>query len=199
MHRPPVRAPLAGVLISALMMVMAAVLGTAPVNAAQPDSAIEFDTDLTLQIARCEGCVVTLLSNDGANPIYSSLPAAVSGGSVTITLPSARTSGMSVRVAPPWVSSSAADINVVWRYAGKAIGDSIGLREARSKRRGSGCWAGTVNEAVTLMVKVRRVSRSEQPSAIAWAPVTESFVPPMSRIRGGVLVTDDVLACNVYS
>lgn len=199
MHRPPVRASMAGVLISALTIVMTCLLGAAPVSAAQPGSAIEFDTALTLQIARCEGCVITLLSNDGANPIYSSAPAAVSGGSVTITLPSARTSGMSVRVAPPWVSSSAADINVVWRYAGKAIGDSIGFKEARSKRRGSGCWAGTVNEAVTLTVKVRRVSHRGHPSAIAWAPVTESFVPPMSRIRGGVLGTDDVLACNVYS
>jgi hypothetical protein len=202
--RLPVR-PTAGALIGALVIVMASVLGsaapvTAVADAAAPRAAaIELDTDLTLKIGRCEGCVITLLSYDGADPAYSSVPATVTGGSVTINLPSARTAGMSVRVEPPWITAPVvSDTNVVWRYAGKAIGDSIGLKEARTKRRGSGCWAGTVNEAVTLTIKVRRVSRFGQPGAIAWAPVTESFVPPMERTRRGVLVSDDVLACDVY-
>jgi hypothetical protein len=200
--RLPVR-PLIGALIGALVIVMTSVLGSAqasgiPVSAVSRASAIELDTDLTLNIARCEGCVITLLSYDGANPVYSSVPETVTGGSVTINLPSARTAGMSVRVEPPWVTTPVADTNVVWRYAGKAIGDRIGFMEARSKRRASGCWAGTVNEAVTLTVKVRRVSYLGRPGAIAWAPVTESFVPPMERIRGGVLVSDDVLACDLY-
>ena len=203
MSRLPVR-PLAGALIGALVIVMTSMLGTAtatavPVAATRSAVAIELDTDLTLLVAKCEGCVITLLSYDGANPVYSSVPATVTGGSVTINLPSARTAGMSVRVEPPWLTTRvAADTNVVWRYAGKAIGDSIGFREARSKRRASGCWAGTVNEAVTLTIKVRQVSYRGRPGAIAWAPVTESFVPPMERVRDGVLVSDDVLACDLY-
>jgi hypothetical protein len=201
--RLPVR-PLAGALISALVIVMTSVLGAAtataaPVAPARSAAAIELDTDLTLLIARCEGCVVTLLSNDGANPIFSSVPATVTDGSVTINLPSSKTAGMSVRVEPPWLTQSvAADTNVVWRYNGKAIGDTVSFKEARSKRRASGCWAGTVNEAVTLTVKVRQVTFRGRPGAIAWAPVTESFVPPMERIRSGVLVSDDVLACSTY-
>ena len=203
MPRLPVR-PLAGSLIGALVVVMTSGLGSAQAVAVPPSAvpraaAIELDTDLTLEIGRCEGCVITLLSYDGANPVYSSVPETVTGGSVTITLPSARTAGMSVRVEPPWVTAPvSADTNVVWRYAGMAIGDSIGLKEARSKRRASGCWAGTVNEAVTLRVKVRHVTYRGRPGAIAWAPVTESFVPPMEHIRGGVLVSDDVLACDLY-
>ncbi|UUZ58641.1 hypothetical protein [Nocardioides sp. B-3] len=162
-------------------------------------ASIELDTDLTLKIARCEGCVVTLFSYDGANPGYSSVPEAVAGGSVTVTLPSAKTAGMSVRIEPTWLTSSVpADTQVVWRYAGKAIGDAIGFREARGKSRASGCWAGTVNEAVTLTVKVRRVWYRGRPGAIARAPVTEPYLTPMERVRNGVLVSDDVLACNVY-
>jgi hypothetical protein len=186
------------------VIVMTCLLGAAPSTAApvavsRSGSAIELDTDLTLRIARCEGCVITLLSYDGANPVYSSVPAAVSDGSVTINLPSARTAGMSVRIEPPWVTAPVAvDTNVVWRYAGEAIGDSVSFKEARSKRRASGCWAGTVNEAVTLTLKVRAVSYRGRPGAIAWAPVTESFVTPMERVRDGVLVSDDVLACNLY-
>lgn len=201
MPRLPVRTSI-GALISALVIAMTAVLGAAPssavpVAAGRSASAIELDTDLTLLIAKCEGCVITLLSYDGANPIYSSAPATVTDGSVTITLPSARTAGMSVRVEPPW-ATTAADTNVVWRYAGKAIGDKVTFKQARSKRRATGCWAGTVNEAVTLTVKVRAVSYRGRPGAIAWAPVTESFVPPMERVRNGVLLSDDVLACNLY-
>lgn len=200
MSRNPVR-PLAGVLISTLMVLMTSLLGAAPASAVpeRAASTIELDTDLTLNIAKCEGCVVTLLSNDGANPIYSSFPATVDDGSVTITLPSARTAGMSVRIEPTWLTSRVpADTQVVWRYGGKAIGDSIGFKEARAKTRASGCWAGTVNEAVTLTVKVRQVWYRGRPGAIAWAPVTEPYVTPMERVRAGVLVSDDVLTCNVY-
>ena len=45
---------------------------------------------------------------------------------------------------------------------------------------------------------MRQVSYRGRPGAIAWAPVTESFVPPMEPVRGGVLVSDDVLSCNLY-
>jgi hypothetical protein len=194
---------LAGALIGALAIVITSALGVAQASAvpvASPERAsIELDTDLTLKIAKCEGCVITLLSYDGANSIYSSVPATVTEGSVTITLPSARTAGMSIRVEPPWFTAPVAlDTNVVWRYAGVSIGDSIGFMEARTKRRGSGCWAGTVNEAVTLTIRVRRVSRAGRPGAIAWAPVTESFLRPMETTHRGVLLTDDVLACDVY-
>lgn len=203
MPRLPVR-PLTGVLISTLMILMTSLLGAAPANAVpetatRAAAAIELDTDLTLNIAKCEGCVITLLSYDGANPIDAFGPATVTGGSVTINLPSAKTAGMSVRVEPPWLTQAvAADTNVVWRYNGKAIGDTVSFKEARAKRRASGCWAGTVNEAVTLTVKVRQVTYRGRPGAIAWAPVTESFVPPMEPIRSGVLVSDDVLACSLY-
>ena len=83
MPRLPVR-PLAGALTSALVIVMTCLLGAAPSTAApvavsRSGSAIELDTDLTLLIARCEGCVITLLSYDGANPVYSSVPATVTG------------------------------------------------------------------------------------------------------------------------
>lgn len=206
MLRLPVR-PLTGALISALVIATTSLLGSAPVNALPTGdesaaarvaaTSIEFDTDLTLEIARCEDCVVTLFSYDGVNPIDSYGPATVTDGSVTITLPSARTAGMSVRIQPPWVTAVATDTNVAWRYNGTEIGDRIGFRKARAKRRASGCWAGTVNEAVTLTVKVRKVPYRGRPGAIAWAPVTESYVPPMETTRRGVLVSDDVLACNI--
>lgn len=195
--RLPIRA-LIGALVGALLIAMTVGLETAQARV-ESTAAIELDTDLTLNIAKCEGCVITLLSSDGENPIYSSVPATVTDGSVTINLPSARTAGMSVRVEPPWITGPVAvDTNVVWRYAGKAIGDSVSFKEARSMERGSGCWAGTVNEAVALTIRVREVDYRGRPGAIAWAPVTESFLQPMTRTRDGVLVSDDVLACHLF-
>ena len=166
-------------------------------TAASPESAIELTTDLTLLVPRCDDCVITLFSDDGINPTYSSLPAAVVDGSVTITLPSVRTAGLSVRVSAPWAQAEDYDAFVAWRYSGTEIGDTVTLRDARSKRRASGCWAGTVNEAVTLKIKVRHVSFRVQPAAIAWAPVTESFVKPMTSIRHGVLISNEGLVCNL--
>ncbi|PUA79028.1 hypothetical protein [Nocardioides currus] len=193
---------MAGVLIGALVP-LTALAGTAPASAAPEPSSraaavTDLDTDITLLIARCEGCVVTIRSYDGVNPIYSTAPASVAGGSVTFTLPSARTAGMSVRIDPTWVTVPVAeDVHVAWRYNGAAIGDEVGFKAARSKRRASGCWAGTVNPAVTLTVKVRRVSYRGNPSAIAWAPTTESYVPPMESTRRGALLSDDVLGCKL--
>ncbi len=168
-------------------------------SAAPRESAIELGTELTLLVPRCEACVITVFSSDGVGPVYASFPATVLDGSVTITLPSARTAGMSVQVDAPWASSRSYETFVAWRYSGTEIGDSVSFKDARAKKRASGCWSGTVNAAVTLRIKVRRVSFLGQPAAIAWTPVTESFVKPMKRIRSGVLTSDDALACDLDS
>ncbi len=189
-------------LISALVTAMlAGLLGlgvavATPAHAVPRDAAVDLETDITLLVPSCEDCVITLFSYDGLTPIYSSAPRLVVDGSVTITLPTARTSGMSVQVDPPWADSRS-DSYVAWRYAGADIGDSVTLKQARSKTRASGCWAGTFNEAVTLKIKVRRIKRNGRTVAMARAPVTESFVRPMERVRSGVLVSGDVLACDL--
>lgn len=197
MSRLPVR-PLAGVLISALMIAMMALIGTVPASAmpVTPARAVELDTDLTLVMPSCEGCVITLASVDGLNTPYVSDPATVIEGTVTITLPSARTSGMSVKVQPTYASTTGPATYVAWRYNGKSIGSNVNFKAAKGKVRASGCWAGTINEAVTLMIKVRQVSKGGRATAIAWAPVTESFLAPMQRARGGVLSGTTAPTCK---
>ncbi len=202
-----VQRPLISALVTALLVVLLGIgslaVGMTPAtgaastaSTAPAESSRDLETDLTLRVSRCEDCVVTLFSYDGLSPIYSSAPAVVSEGSVTFRLPSARTSGMSVQVDAPW-SDSRSDTYVAWRYSGRAIGEKVSLAGARASRRASGCWAGTVNEAVTLKIKVRRVRHRGRATAIAWAPVTESFVRPMERVRRGLLMRGDVLACNL--
>ena len=77
MPRLPVR-PLAGALVSALMIVTTSLLGTAPAERragrrhSRGRRSSSTPTSPSL-IAKCEGCVITLLSYDGANPVYSSV------------------------------------------------------------------------------------------------------------------------------
>ena len=70
-------------------------------------------------------------------------------------------------------------------------------------RWASGCWAGTVNTAVTLRIKARQVqvrgARGRVNGTLAWAPVTESFVKPVVRARRGVLGSQDVLTCQALN
>ena len=138
--------PLISTLVTTILTPMVAViLGVGPLgvgmatpaSAAPREPAIELDTDLTLRVPRCEGCTITLHSSDGINPVYTSFPAIGVDGSVTITLPSVRTAGMSVQVDAPWVvstsDSTSDDMFVAWRYAGTEIVDSMSFKESRSK------------------------------------------------------------------
>jgi hypothetical protein len=180
------------------MIAMTSLIGSVPASAVPvaPASAVELDTDLTLVMPSCEGCVITLASVDGLNAPYFSVPATVTEGTVTFTLPSARTSGLSVKVQPTYASTTGPATYVAWRYNGKSIGSSVSFRAAKGKVRASGCWAGTINAAVALTIKVRQVSQGGRTTAIAWAPVTESFLSPMQRARGGVLSGAAAPTCN---
>src|SRR5688572_13241182 len=70
---PVLRLPVR-LLAGALMFSLTSMLGAAHATTepTDPRAAIELDTDLTLNIARCEGCTVQLFSYDGVNPGYSS-------------------------------------------------------------------------------------------------------------------------------
>lgn len=203
MPRTPTRVLLASLTSLALCLGLGGLATPASAEPAAGPSPVpvtsraDLDTNLTLNIGRCEGCVVTMVNNDGINPIYSSVPRTVVDGSVTVTVPTAVTDGLSVQVQVPWAGYSDLTTNVVWRYSSTSVGDRIGFGKARSKRRASGCWAGTVNEFVELDVKVRRVRVAGQPGAIAWSPTTQSYLRPMKRTRRGVLATQDALACKV--
>lgn len=172
-----------------------------PVASASPRPVLPgSETVLTLKIGRCEGCVVTATSNDGILTPFESMPATVYEGSATVTVPSERTFGLSIQVRAPWEDHTARVTNVVFRYGGQDIGDVVTFKQARAMRWASGCWAGTVNTAVTLKIKVRKV-RVGSPAgrvygSLAWAPVTESFVKPVVRARRGVLSRQDLLTCQ---
>ena len=115
-------------------------------------------------------------------------------------VPTARTVGLSVMVRTPWEGHTGYVTMVVFRYKGLAAGERIGFNRARTKKKASGCWAGTTEKRASLRFKVRRVNvpgvHGKVPGNIAWAPTTQPWLPPMLPVYGGVLGAQDVIPCQ---
>ena len=160
-------------------------------------------TALTIAIRACEGCEVTLISYNDANPEdgWASDPHVVQNGKAAFVVPTERTVGMSVMVRTPWEGHTGYATMMVFRYQGLVPGDRIGFNRARTMKKASGCWAGTNEKAVTLRFKVRRVNvagvHERVPGQIAWAPTTQVWLRPIYPVYGGVLGGQDVILCRV--
>lgn len=200
MNRPVTTLALAASLATALV--------AAPVTAASaeplPERARAPYTNLTLDVVGCDGCTLTASSADAGSPTgWISDPQLVAEGQVLFTAPSEKTSGLSIQVSAPWEGATGYATHVAFRYNGVGIGKYVGFKKARKKKRASGCWAGTVNDAVTLKVKVRRVRVSGNsgrvPGLIAWTPSTQSYLPPMLPAYRGVLGSQEPLGCQTYA
>jgi len=188
--------------LTALLALGSVPAAVAPAPAAPAERASRApDTVLTVRVAGCEGCVLTAHSNDGVQVPYTSLAQTVVDSVATFTVPSERTPGLSLAVnSTPWQGNPSQTTYVVFRYGGMDIGERVGVKLARSKRRGSGCWAGTVNDAVEVKVRVKKarvpsLSGGKTAGAIAWAPLTEPYREPMAKVRRGVLRSSGVYSC----
>jgi hypothetical protein len=187
---------------AALSVATLSVLPTQQPGQAVParDTAVP-TTQLTLEIADCEGCVISLVSYVyGSTDFWNSKSRKVEDGSVTFAVPTARTLGVSMQVRTPWEGGTGFVTNVVLRYQGFQTGDRIGFRPARASKRATACWAGTTEDAVTMRVKVRRVQvrgdGGKVPGSIAWAPVTQDWLRPLVNTWRGVVGTQDAMPCK---
>jgi hypothetical protein len=158
-------------------------------------------TQLTLEIADCEGCVISVVSYVyRSTDFWNYKRRKVADGSVTFAVPTARTLGLSMQVHAPWEGGTGFVTNVVLRYKGVQTGDKIGFRAARASKRATACWAGTTEDAVTMRVKVRRVRvdgyGGKVPGSIAWAPVTQDWLRPLVNTWRGVVGTQDAMPCK---
>jgi hypothetical protein len=163
-------------------------------------------TTITFEMPGCDGCDVRLTQGRWARHaehgarFWQSRQKTVEDGAVSYTVPSKRTKGMSVTVAAPWEGHTDYVTTIAFRYGGERPGDEVGFREARSKTKGTACWAGTNADAVTLPVTVRKVwvqgVRHRVRGSIAYASVTQDWMVPMRDVRHGVLGSQDVNICG---
>jgi hypothetical protein len=159
-------------------------------------------TRLTFAVTGCEGCEFRLTQAlNGRQNVWQSKGKVVTDGTVTWSVPTSRTRGLSVTVLAPWDGGAGYVPTVVFRYAGERVGDAVTKAAARSKRRASSCWAGTTKEARTMRIRVVHAS-AESPSGEpiktprAFTPVTQRWEKPMYRAWRGISGTQDATYCG---
>ena len=165
-------------------------------------------TTLTFTVDDCEGCEIQLSSalgtyaeaDAGKVDFWDTRVKKVAGGSVTFTVPTRRTWGMSVAVEAPWEGFTGYRTTLAWRYNGELQGDPVTLAEAVTKKKASACWEGTRQPEVTIPIVVEKVRvegvHKEVNGSIAFVPTTQSWLRPMREVWDGVLGSQDVNICH---
>ncbi|MCF6379200.1 hypothetical protein L2K70_16430 [Nocardioides KLBMP 9356] len=201
-------AVIAALLTTVLATVLAPSATSAAPAAAPADRAAQPRTAVTFTVDDCEGCEIQLSSavgtyaeaDAGKVDVWNSKVKTVEGGSVTFTVPTKRTWGMSVAVEAPWEGFTGYRTTLAWRYNGELQGDTVTLAEAVTKKKASACWEGTRQREVTIPIVVEKVRvqgvRTDVNGSIAFVPTTESWLKPMREVQDGVLGSQDVNICH---
>ena len=163
-------------------------------------------TTITFEVPGCDGCDVWLMQgrwdrhSEYGVRYWDTARKTVSGGTVTYTVPTRHTRGMSMTVITPWEGHTGYITTVAFRYGGEQVADEVGLAEARSKSKASACWAGTSADRVTIPLTVRKVwvdgFRHHVRGSIAFASVTQEWMVPMRDVWDGVMGSQDVNVCG---
>jgi hypothetical protein len=158
-------------------------------------------TKLTLTAAGCDGCTIALVN--GAKELentWESNSKTVADGQVTFRVPTDLTRGITASVIGPWEGTTGYLTMVVWRYAGHATGSTVDFADARAQKHGTACWGGTTASDLTVDLTVQKVrvsgTTSETNGTIAYASVTQDWLPPMERVYKGVFGTQEVITCS---
>ena len=159
-------------------------------------------TTLTLQVTGCNGCHLRLTQAlNGRQKVWQSKQHTVKDGTVSWTVPTIRTHGLSITVLAPWDGGAGYVPTVVFRYAAEKVGDHVTKAEARTKKRASSCWAGTTASAATLPLTVVHARSTNPPgdpirTPRAFVPVTQKWEKPMDRAWHGIAGTQDAIWCG---
>ncbi len=122
-------------------------------------------TKLTLKAAHCTGCQIGVM-NGALRPenTWSVAPKTMKDGAVTVRVPRNLTHGISTTVYGPWEGTTGFTALVAWRYAGQSVGGHVDFATARGSHRGSPCWDGTDQKALTVALTIRKVRTRATPA-----------------------------------
>ncbi|GAA1161034.1 hypothetical protein [Nocardioides aquiterrae] len=184
--------------VAAALAVAAPSVGSAPEAARMAAPR----TQLTLDFTGCNGCELRLTqARDGHDHVWQSKSRTVRHGSVSWSIPTSRTHGLSITVGAPWDGGGGYVPTIAFRYAGERVGDEVTNAVAKTKRKASACWAGTGDDAVTIAVTVVR-ARSTNPAGDpirtprAFTTTTQDWQKPMARAWHGISGTQEVTYCG---
>lgn len=156
---------------------------------------------LTIKVGNCDDCTIGAVSASTSDyqDVWSQ-DAKVKDGAATFKVPADRMHSLSFTVGAPWEGNTGYATGVVARYAKTKPGDVVTFTAARTKKKASGCYAGSPEKTVTLRLKVRKVKVDGQGGrvwgTIAWFKATQQWQRPMERAVKGVIGRQDVLFCE---
>jgi hypothetical protein len=159
-------------------------------------------TTVAFLVDGCNRCHVRLYQAvRGREHVWESRTHRVRDGRISFDIPTRRTHGLSASVSAPWEGNVGAVTQIAFRYAHEAVGSTVDDREARSKGRASGCWAGTSEKQVLLPLVVRKtritgVDGAPTTAARAWISTTTEWWKPMLHAYKGILGAQDVIFCE---
>ncbi|MFC4786460.1 hypothetical protein ACT8ZV_18435 [Nocardioides sp. MAHUQ-72] len=168
----------------------------------QPRATAGDRTTVAFLVDGCNRCHVRLYQAvRGREHVWESRTHRVRDGRVSFDIATRHTHGLSASVRAPWEGNVGAVTQIAFRYAHEPVGSEVDNREARTKRRASGCWAGTTRNAVLLPLVVRKVTipgvdGSPTTAARAWIGTTTEWWKPMLHAYKGILGAQDVVFCE---
>lgn len=199
----PLFSPRSRALLAVVPVLAGAAVGASTLGAsAQAGPSATPKTTVTLDVTGCEGCTFRLWQAiDGRAHVWHTKAKKVHAGEVVWTVPTGRTSSMSITVQAPWDGGIGAVPNVVFRYAGKQPGDTVTRAEAAKAKRAAGCWVGTEDAAITIPITVahartKAVDGSPTHTPRAYTPTTLEWYAPNMRTYRGIIANQDAFYCH---
>jgi hypothetical protein len=158
-------------------------------------------TRVTFSAPGCDGCQVQVMNAARYDENFWGAPQkTVTAGSVTFAVPRPLTRGISATVVAPWEGTTGFTTLVAFRYGGHRAGDVVTFADARSRDRGTPCWAGTGQGTVTVPLTVREVTvpgtTGPTDGTIAFARVTQPWLQPMLDTFQGIVGAQDQILCT---
>jgi len=188
-------------------LVLAFAVSFAMIGIPGPAAAEQQMTKIRILVSDCEGCTIGLeraLATGSivtpAKPRFYTAKGTgkVSGGKVVFTVPTAVTPGMSLTIAAPWQGSFDNQMNVVlsgWNSDTSAPfiggGDKVSTAQAKKRKLGSSCWAGTTKSKATIRISVAKIEypglgKPKRVTApLSWASPTKKTITPYGNGSDG--------------
>jgi len=172
---------------------------------AAPQAPAAGNTMITMKVTGCEGCTITpVRAIAGEDAVWSGTAVKVKGGKAVLTVPTAKTRGMSFNLEASWNVAINAMPVIVTQYEGTQPGQVVTKRQAMGLASATGCWAGTTEPAVTVRVTVRRVTMPAFPPGgkkkttqvpLAWMVPTQSATGGFDTASKGVIAQQNAWFC----
>lgn len=178
-----------------LLLLAAALAAAALTSTTGSATAAAPRTTIRLKVVGCDGCTVLAVQTRGGDAPYMSTNKVVRNGMANLSVPTARTRGMSVLVYSSFSEEQSYPTVAVTQFRAKKPGATVSWAYARQKRTMSGCWAGTSRNVVRNTMVVKHVTVAGKDRAAAFLKRTWRSGPVWITTRKAAYYVSEASMC----